>query len=279
MPYTAEISRANPSCFVFLIDQSGSMGDAIAGGQTAGKKADLVADSLNRLLSELSIKCAKEEGVRDYFDVSVLGYGAQVGPALSGALAGQELRRCLRSLESPARLESRMKKVSDGAGGLVDQEVKFPIWVDPVADGGTPMNEAIARAQRIIADWVNAHPSSFPPVVINLTDGEATDGDPSAAADQLKNLATTDGSILMFNLHVSSDGAASTTFPDNEASLPNDYAKTLFRMSSVLPEHMRAYAQQQGFSVSEATRGFVFNADVTSIVQFLDIGTRATDLR
>jgi hypothetical protein len=25
MPYTAEISRANPSCFLFLIDQSGSM--------------------------------------------------------------------------------------------------------------------------------------------------------------------------------------------------------------------------------------------------------------
>jgi hypothetical protein len=50
-------------------------------------------------------------------------------------------------------------------------------------------------------------------------------------------------------------------------------------MSSLLPEGMRAYAQQQGMRVSEATRGFVFNADATSIVQFLDIGTRASDLR
>jgi hypothetical protein len=28
MAYTAEISRANPTCFVFLIDQSASMQDA-----------------------------------------------------------------------------------------------------------------------------------------------------------------------------------------------------------------------------------------------------------
>ena len=42
---------------------------------------------------------------------------------------------------------------------------------------------------------------------------------------------------------------------------------------------MRSYAQQQGIAVSEGTRGFVFNADMTSIVQFLDIGTRASELR
>jgi len=42
---------------------------------------------------------------------------------------------------------------------------------------------------------------------------------------------------------------------------------------------MRSYAGQQGFPVSEASRGFVYNADMTSVVQFLDIGTRATDLR
>ena len=69
------------------------------------------------------------------------------------------------------------------------------------------------------------------------------------------------------------------SFPDSDAGLPNQYAKLLFNMSSTLPEHMRSYAQQQGVAVSEGTRGFVFNADMTSIVQFLDIGTRASDLR
>lgn len=50
-------------------------------------------------------------------------------------------------------------------------------------------------------------------------------------------------------------------------------------MSSPLPTHMRSYAASQGQRVSENTRGFVYNADVTSVVQFLDIGTRATELR
>ena len=39
MPYTAEISRANPTCFLFLIDQSGSMADSF-GTEGAGRKAD-----------------------------------------------------------------------------------------------------------------------------------------------------------------------------------------------------------------------------------------------
>ena len=49
MPYQAEISRANPSCFLFLIDQSGSMEDPFAGSDSKRRKADLLADAINRL--------------------------------------------------------------------------------------------------------------------------------------------------------------------------------------------------------------------------------------
>jgi hypothetical protein len=277
--YSAEISRANPTMFVFLLDQSASMQDQI-GGEERQRKCDVVADALNRLLSELTIKCAKEEGVRDYFSVSVIGYGgSNVGPALAGPLAGRILVPLSEIAASPARLESRTKKVPDGAGGLVEQEVKFPIWVDPVANGGTPMVGALTRAQSVVSGWLNERPSCFPPVILNLTDGEANDGDPTGPAEALRQLASADGAALLFNLHVSSDNSSPISFPDNDAGLPNQYAKLLFNMSSGLPDHMRSYAQQQGIAVSEGTRGFVFNADVTSIVQFLDIGTRASELR
>jgi hypothetical protein len=276
--YSAEISRANPTCFVFLLDQSGSMQDQIGSGE-GQRKCDVVADALNRLLFELGIKCAKEEGVRDYFHVAVIGYGATVTPALAGPLGGRELVPLSEIAASPARLETRSKKVPDGAGGLVDQEVRFPVWVDPVANGGTPMSSALSRAQSIVSTWLIDHPGCFPPVVLNLTDGESTDGDPSFAADGIRQLASTDGATLLFNLHVSSDSSAAISFPDSEAALVNQYAKTLFKLSSSLPDGMRTYTQQQGIPVSERSRGFVFNADVTSIVQFLDIGTRASDLR
>jgi hypothetical protein len=277
--YSAEISRANPTSFVFLLDQSASMQDPIGSGE-GQRKCDVVADALNRLLSELAIKCAKEEGVRDYFYVSVLGYGgAGVGPALSGTLAGRDLIPLSEIAASPARLETRTKKVPDGAGGLADQEVKFPIWVDPVATGGTPMSNALTKAQSVVSRWLNDHPACFPPIVLNLTDGEANDGDPTIPADALRQLASADGTTLLFNLHVSSDKSPPIIFPDSDAALPNQYARSLFNMSSTLPDYMRTYAQQQGIAVSAETRGFVFNADITSVVQFLDIGTRATDLR
>jgi hypothetical protein len=276
--YSAEISRANPTCFVFLIDQSASMQDLIGSGE-GQRKCDVVADALNRLLFELGIKCAKEEGVRDYFYVSVIGYGINVAPALAGPLAGRELVPLSEIAASPARLEARTKKIPDGAGGLVDQEVKFPVWVDPVANGGTPMSGALSRAQSIVSNWLIDHPGCFPPVVLNLTDGESTDGDPSFPAEGVRQLASSDGAVLLFNLHVSSDASPEISFPDNESVLVNQFARVLFNLSSTLPDGMRTYTQQQGIPVSDGTRGFVFNADVTSIVQFLDIGTRASDLR
>jgi uncharacterized protein YegL len=279
MPYTAEISRTNPSCFIFLIDQSGSMQDPFGGGESTRKKADGVADAINKLLQNLVIKCAKEEGVRDYYNVGVIGYGHHVGPAFAGALAGREIVPVSDIANQPARIEERTKKIDDGAGGLVDQTIKFPIWFDAVANGGTPMCAAFTKAQNILSNWLAQHPDCFPPIVINITDGESTDGDPTSAATAIEGLSSSDGNVLLFNLHLSSSRATPVEFPDNESGLPDEYARLLFSISSTLPDYMRSIAQQEGFAVSEGTRGFVFNADIVSVIRFLDIGTRPSNLR
>ncbi len=290
MPYTAEISRSNPSCFLFLIDQSGSMEDPIPSPPSSGSdgpapsaptrtKAQGVADAINRLLQNLVIKCAKSEGVRDYYYVGVLGYGGKVNPAFSGALAGKELVPISEIANSPARVEERTKKIDDGAGGLVDQTIKFPIWFDAISNGGTPMCEALTRAHQILSEWLAQHPGCFPPIVINITDGESTDGDPTAPATRLQDLTSDDGNLLLFNLHLSSQSALPIEFPDSEGGLPDKHAQLLFRMSSLLPEYMRGIAQQEGFPVTDQTRGFVFNADMVSVIRFLDIGTRPSNLR
>jgi hypothetical protein len=279
MTYTAEISRSNPSCFLFLIDQSGSMDDGFGADEGNRKKADGVADAINRLLQNLVIKCAKSEGVRDYYHVGVLGYGSKVGPAFGGALAGRALVPISEIADNPARVDERTKKVDDGAGGLVDQTVKFPIWFDAVARGGTPMCDALTRSHAILSSWLADHAGSFPPIVINITDGESTDGDPTDKARELEQLASDDGNVLLFNVHLSSQRATPVEFPDGEDALPDDYAKLLFRISSPMPSYMRSSAQQEGYSVSDGTRGFVFNADMVAVIRFLDIGTRPSNLR
>jgi hypothetical protein len=303
MAYTAEISRSNPSCFLFLIDQSGSMNESMkptgvrsveSSDQQDGPssshaahtptKAQLVADAINRLLQNISIKCAKSEGIRDYFSVGVIGYGGdntagRVAPSFSGILAGRELVPISEIANNPARIDERMKKVSDGAGGLVEQKIKFPVWFDAVANGGTPMCEALRRARQILEPWVLESPNSFPPVVINITDGESTDGDPSTEANSLTTLATKDGAVLLFNVHISARSTDAIEFPSSEVGLPDQYAQVLFGMSSVLPPQMQSLARLEGMMVSELSRGFVFNAKINQVIQFLDIGTTPSNLR
>lgn len=279
MPYTAEVSRRNPSCILFLIDQSGSMSDPFGGDSVAKIKADGVADAVNRLLQNLVIKCSKEEGVRDYYHVGVIGYGATVGPAFGGALAGRALVALSEVGSMPLRIEERQKKEEDGAGGLIERSVKFPVWFDPISEGGTPMCEALTQVADVASGWLNDHPDCFPPIAINITDGEGTDGDPAIPAAALQALASSDGNALLFNLHLSSQTASPVTFPDSDAGLADEYAKLLFGMSSPLPSHMRELAEQAGHAVSDGTRGFAFNANLEVVIKFLDIGTRATDLR
>ena len=277
MSYSAEISRTSPTAFLFLVDQSGSMQEAMEKGKS---KAQFVADVLNRTLATLITRCTKSEGTRDYFEVGVLGYSGSVAEnGLSGALSSTILHPISRIEAHPLRVEDRTKRVDDGAGGLVNQTIKFPVWFEPKAAGGTPMCNAITTAAEQLAAWCDAHPDSYPPTVLHVTDGESTDGDPEALALQLQRIGTNDGQVLLFNLHVSSHGGDPVKFPTSDASLGDGYAKLLFRMSSPLPPHLQKAAEEKGIRATMESRGFMFNAETAEIVDFFDIGTRAAQLR
>src|SRR5262249_22054446 len=102
MPYTADISRTNPTCFLFLLDQSSSMAKPF-GGPAGKPKAEGLADAINRLIQNLALKCAKSEGIRDYFHVGVIGYGGAVSSALAGKLSKQFLVPISALADSPLR--------------------------------------------------------------------------------------------------------------------------------------------------------------------------------
>src|SRR6476661_1407869 len=239
MPYTAEISRTNPTCLLFLVDQSSSM-DKPFGGQPGKKKSEGVADAINRLLQNLVLKCAKADGVRDYFHVGVIGYGEDVGPKLAGTGPQQPLAPISDVANNPLRLEQRKRMVDDGAGGLVEQAFRFPVWFEPTAGGKTPMNAALTLARDVLADFIATYPDCFPPLVVNLTDGKPTDANPLDASVAIKAMKSTDGNVLMFNAHLSGSPVPPVCFPDVEAAVPEKYGKLLFRMSSILPPKLMA---------------------------------------
>ena len=77
----------------------------------------------------------------------------------------------------------------------------------------------------------------------------------------------------------SSQRAGSIAYPSDANGLPNEFARALFEMSSIMPAEFRKIASETGLNIVEGSRGFVFNADPTALIQFFDIGTRPANLR
>lgn len=277
MPYTAEISRNSPSCFLFVIDQSGSMDERIPSGRS---KAEFLADVLNKTLYQLVVRCTRADGVRNYFDVGVIAYGGSgVVPGFKGVLSSAFLHPLAAVADNPLRVEERRKKIDDGAGGFVEQPVKFPVWFDPANSGGTPMCDALRETAEALVGWCDNHPTCYPPTVIHVTDGQSTDGNPEEIATAVKQISTDDGQCLLFNLHIDVGEGTGIVFPSSESSLPDAYSRSLFHMSSNFPPHLIPAATAKGYNVSSESRFFGYRAGIEAITDFFEIGTRASNMR
>lgn len=263
--YQAQIRRDNPTCILFIIDQSGSMNDAAMGTQRAKKQA--VASVLNRFLYNMTIRCAQGEGneVYPYFHVGVVGYSNDSAQSIfTGALQGRNLVT-ISELASHARLQQTQE-----GGRLVTQRV----WFDAFATGGTPMCAALKLGGDIVSDFIVNHNECYPPMVVHITDGESTDGDPTQEALRISNLESRDGKVLFFNLHISSISSTGIIFPSSDAGLPDSFARMLFGMSSVLPQRIIEDAGKQGYGINHGARAFSFNTDMSQLTSILDVGSR-----
>ena len=279
--YDKSVERAFPGCVIFLLDQSYSMTDAFAG--SVRSKAEAVATTINRFIGELITTCEKgEEKPRHYFDVAVIGYTTDkagrpiIGSMLQGPLGGRDLVSVVELYDYPLEVETRLRKEDDGAGGLIDVPFKFPVWYrvpSPDNMAGTPMCGALQRCQQITRDWCARHPHSFPPIVIHLTDGEATDGNPEPFADALRMEGTSDGNVLLFNCHLSSSTAEPVLFPTAEGQLHDEYGRMLYRMSSVLPDRLQQLAEVKNLAAPPGSRGMAFNADSVKMLMLISVGT------
>jgi hypothetical protein len=277
--YSRDISRRDPGCVVFLLDRSDSMKQAW--GNSRETMAEGAARALNETLLELLFTSQGEPGkARHYFDVGIFGYGLRpvaggegVEPAFGGKLAGQPLVALPDLRDNPIAVRET-PSVDAGA-----PPSRVPVWVEPVYGHRTPMCQAVAVAGAHVYEWANAHPDSFPPIIINITDGMVTDSPYEGAgldewAQRLVNIQTSDGPALLFNIFLSPAGSAHPVMvPATDHGLPAP-GPDLFRISSPLPPPMVANAHSTGIPVEPGARGFGFNADAYNLVRFLEVGTK-----
>ena len=282
--YDQPVSRNNPSCIVFLLDRSDSMKEQWGGSTVT--LAEGAASALNKILLDLCIRSTKEVGgaVRHYFDIGIFGYGAcpiaqteGVESALSGSLTGHDLVSLTVLADNPLTVREA-SSMDIGAGS-----VRIPVWVEPVHGYRTPMCEAIAVAGAHVFDWASRHPNSFPPIVINITDGMVTDSPREGAdldewAKRLTTIETNDGATLLLNVFLSPSPSNGVLFPVSPAGLPEP-GPELFSISSMLPQALINNAHAVQVPVESGARALGFNADLAMLLKFLEIGTRVAEVR
>lgn len=258
------ISSTNPCLVVYLIDQSASMDEKF--GNASHSKAEEVAEAINDTIYEMGLRCISSNGdLKNRFEVAVIGYGKENNKVSSG-WQGKLSSKWVVSI----------KDIFDNPLTLKDSK---PVWITPIANTNTPMTKAFESAKRLCYDWINwgNHRDSHPPIIINITDGEATDAGGGfnllrREIEELKHLSTNYGGVIVLNIHISSKPGEKVLYPKDPPR--NDVTGTvMFDLSSQLTPNMIRIARQVGYTVEDGAKGYVNNGNASDLMNFLNIGT------
>ncbi len=269
-------SSATPGYIIFLVDQSGSMGEDYTGGKN---KAEFTALVINRTINDLIFTNSAGDKIKDRVFISIIGYGGQGGASVD------DIRSDYLSAfaDSPLRIEKVKKKISDGAGGLVEIEEEMAIYLEPTSprNGLTPMGEAFDFAKQLIEGWISKKPENPAPVIINVSDGLPYTGINAikdvektiSVVNSIMNVNTNDGNPIIFNVHLGQSPFIESKFESNESKILDEEGKLLFKISSKVPENYRDAARKHEFVTNEDSRGFVSNAGPETLIKFINFGS------
>lgn len=263
-------SSATPGLMIILLDQSGSMLKAYEGTT----RTAFATTAVNKVIDNIIQKNFDGDAPKNRCFISVIGYNHDVKELCSGWL--KELA------EKPLRYETLKKKTPDGAGGIVEVDVKQPVWVEPITqDGATNMLGAFQLAKEVVEKWMADHSDCPAPVIINITDGvpyyDRKDHttcmkETVSLVKEIMNLVNEDGHVLVFNAHID-DSEKGVKFPSNRDELSQVAAQFLFDISSEVPESYRAAAEKNDLPTGEDTKGCIFAADGVELIQLIDFGS------
>lgn len=279
--YSQEITRRHRAAIVIAIDQSCSMGGLMELNGWKLSKAEAVAMVTGSLIDELIMRSCRDGGYRHYYDIALIGYsGDEVYP-----LFGREIKFYPITMFA----EQEVEKIAYALDyksfnrGVVPIHSKVSQWVTPKAVGATPMCKMINTVTALVSEWCakEENSDSFPPLVFNITDGEASDANYDmlrSAAYRLRNTGTTNGNTLFMNIHISSESNREPiVFPsDVEVPIEIRHAHLLMDMSSVLPEQLHSYIRDNHRHFSQPPYiAMSYNASMSELVTALNIGSRS----
>lgn len=280
IPYTAQITRATPTAFIFLLDHSVSMGRTATLMGERMTMAEAVARIVNRQINELVLRCIKSNEVRHYFDIAVIGYGTDSYSAWNGALSGRDFVSPEELRDNPYK-RITVKEEKRTRKGTVIKEVEKVQWIEATHTGSwTYFHKGFEHAKRLLDEWMEAHHDKdcYPPTIIHITDGEYNGASKEVVqqkANELKSMFTNDGNVILFNIHITPSEDTILSFPKSKDELENDrYAQALFDMSSLLPlRYNEEICKIKSTDPSARHSAMAVNADMSTLIKLMDIGT------
>ncbi len=220
MSYEKAISRSCPGLILLVLDDSGSMGDKLPG--TSDQKYRWVEIDVGHILELLLSRSTDMSGskvvVKPRYYLGVLVYGSRVSTWGEGIM----------DIQTTLNLYAQASQ-SFGLGGKA---------------GGTDAKGAMEKTLECLQQALSSgrYDESFPPMVFHLTDG-LSHNDPTPVADQIRQLSTNDGNVLIVNAYIGTQTALSYTGPEDfpgyvdvaEVGPSKDNIR-LFNMSSQIPQ-------------------------------------------
>jgi hypothetical protein len=245
-----------------------------------------LADAVNSWLREMIRNITPYETSGNRLHIGVLGYRTdmEAQPIIESLLLREQSVDGLAGLSDIAAHPQRFDRVTPSAenaesGDIREAAVELPAWVSPTGEGGKPTCSALLKAYDLMEAWTGEHPNSFPPLVVNITDGESQEGDLLPYADPITDLETNEGHVQLWNCHLVNRGLLELRgenvdppilFPGSQKGLPDDLAGMLYEVSSTLSERLRERLSTDNFSLQAGARGLAYNADRSTLIRFLN---------
>jgi hypothetical protein len=290
--YDKKAGSDDPALIVILVDQSSSMSDTYFENRSVAETAKFFCD---KIIYQILKECEFEGRIKPRFDFAVIGYGSAIRSAMPKIQIEELPISVTRLPETWIKKNSLVDDEQQSSDNNNDKKIgHLPIpleWVETISNGATSMLTAFNKTKEIIEEWISNHPKSFPPVVLNITDGMPTDdiilnqrletgtlGDVTTLpiviiSKEIQKLGTNNGNVLVCNAHVSAVGGNPDAYPISTSGIIDIMAELTFAMSSIIPDELVQKGIERGLSIQRGSRFFIYNADASSLSGFFEFGS------
>lgn len=220
--YTTLASARTPSLVLFLIDVSGSLGKELSPNLI---RIDAVSHLIQRIAIRMVQRSTKGAMISPRYHVAMFAYSSQVIDLLGG----------IKPIDELAKL---------GVPQLTTLDK-------------TDTARAFSWIKKLLTTELPKYAECPAPIVLHITDGGFNGNDPIPIVEDIRNMSTPDGNVLIANVYVNSSPKEATFLIDNNAHWVDAYDEKLFNMSSTFPDAYRAVYAEFGFQIPAGAKMYI----------------------